>query len=233
MRRVVRFYDNIQPANKKSGYTFDNIVNKWTDYQLQVRKGYIEYLFPLPNDVNTKLSKGLLYKMKKNKNQREKVSTAVLRLMNLYGYTLVMENDSVVVKQVHKLYRESGRTKVGLFNESNYPHITRMLKFLELVNMKYLSSLVFLMLIKAMDKNQDLKKLICSKNVLEDWISTQDYLLDKKYSIIENMCNVKLDDWEKDDNDSDNVKLWETEQMGAFEDDSWKEDAWFGFDELE
>jgi hypothetical protein len=197
MRRVIRFYENIQPANGRIFYLFDDIVNRWTDYRLQVRQNYINWLFPNEFDIDTKLTKGLLYKFRVDEKLRRHVLKATLRIMAFFGYSVNPEKMEIV--QIKPIQRIEENVLVGLYNPTNYPRITRILHFLTEIRMTNLSALFFLMLCNAMKDNPDLKYLITSKNIIGDWIKTQPYLRSKKYIVQEIMTGNQLDDWEKSD----------------------------------
>lgn len=194
MRRVVRFYENIQPANNQ---IFNDIVNKWSDYSLQVRENYINWLFPNEKDTDTKLTKGMLHRFRVNGNLRRRVVKATLRMILFFGYTV--DPVKMEIKQIKPIQRREENVVVGLYNPDNYPRITRILHFLTEIHMTDLSALVFLVLCDAMKTNPDLRHLIDSKNVVRDWIKTQPYLVAKKYIAEEAMTGVEIASWEKSD----------------------------------
>lgn len=194
MRRVVRFYENIQPANDRIFYLFDDIVDRWTDYRLQVRQNYINWLFPSESDTDTKLAKGLIYRFRVNEKLRRQVLRVTLRIMSFFGYSV---GPFPKIIQIKPIMREEEKTVIGLYNPINYPRITRILHFLTEIRMNDLSALFFLMLCKAMKENPDLRHLISSKNVVGDWIKTQPYLQSQKYLAEEGMTGLEIASWEK------------------------------------
>ena len=196
-RKVLRFYEGVQPANDRVLYLFSDIITLWTDYKLQVRQNYINWLFPSETDTDTRLNKGLLYKFRTDKNIRLKVVKATLRMMDFFGYVIVSTNNSFETKQTKPVQREEQNVVIGLYNPENYPRITRILTFLTGIKMELLSSLFFLMLCRAMHDNPDLKHLIMTKNVLQDWIRTQPYLESRKYDAEQALFGEKLEDWER------------------------------------
>lgn len=200
MRRIVRFYQNIQPANNRVFYTRDDILNKWSDYRLQVRKNYIQWLFPLETDTgDIKMTSGLLYKFRTNPLLRRYVIRSVLRFMDFFGFTVKIENGKPVgVTNTKPVYREEDNVIIGLYNPDNFPRITRILQFLNVIHMENMGVLFFLMLCKAMKENPDLKQLINNQvGVLQSWIKTQSYLAEHRYDVEEIFVGQKLEDWEK------------------------------------
>jgi hypothetical protein len=197
MTRVVRFYENIQPANNRIFYLFDDIVTRWSDYRLQVRQNYINWLFPNEADTDTKLTKGILYKFRVNEKLRRQVVKATIRMMAFFGYTV----DPIKMEIIHikPIQRTEENIVVGLYNPDNYPRITRILHFLTEIRMTDLSALFFLMLCEAMKINPDLRHLIHTKNVVQDWVKTQPYLISKKYIAEEAMTGTEIASWEKSD----------------------------------
>lgn len=196
MRRLVRFYDNIQPSVEH--YKIDDILTKWTDYQFQVRENYLQWLFPLPDDTRFKLTAGLRYKFQKEPRLRRQVIRAVIRFMLFLGYTIkVVDGQPVDIIEVKRVHREENNVVIGLYNKDNFPRITRILTFLSEIKMYELGTWFFLMLCQAMQKYPDLKFLIESSMVLQDWMKTQPYLEDKRYEAEEALIGEELESWEK------------------------------------
>jgi hypothetical protein len=201
MRRLIRFYENVQPASEKQTYTWDDrvryswddIVNHWSDYRFQVRQKYIQWLFPLETDKETPLSKGLKYKFRTNQELRRKVKEGVKRYLLFLGFRL---NDDNTVVQEKPLYRDQYGIIVGLYNQTNYKDITRILVFLKEIQMQDLSKIFFNTIIKAVKETPDLKHIVSSANVLKSWIETQDY--EDPYKQEELIIGRQLEDWEKD-----------------------------------
>lgn len=189
MRGVIRFYQGQQDKP----YPYEEIMD-WTDSRLQARKNYINWLFPLENDSETKLNKALLYKFKTNKNLRMKVVRAVLRMMSFFGYEIT-ENFEVV--PVKPLQRTEEGLVIGLHNPENLSKITRILQFLEKADFRDLSALFFLMLCRAMKESPEFKHIVKINLVLQDWIKTQPYLAQNKYVIEEKVFGEEIASWEK------------------------------------
>jgi hypothetical protein len=195
MRRIVRFYEDIQPANNRIFYKRSDILNRWSDYRLQVRKNYINWLFPSKSDPDTKLSSGAVYKFRTNVRLRAQVVKATLRMMSFFGYSVNPETMDVV--KIKPLYREEGNVVIGLYNPDNYPRITRILTFLTEIRMQQLSALFFLMLCKAMKSDPALQEKIKQSLAFQDWVKTQDFLIEQRYIAEEKMFGEELEDWEK------------------------------------
>jgi len=217
MKQIIAFYMNKVPANDRVFYLFDDIVNKWTDYRLQVRQNYINWLFPLETDIDTKLTSNILYQFRKNQNLRLKVSRAVIRMMFFFGYSVDLKTMQPI--RIMNLKREENNVVVGLYNPDNYSKITRILHFLTVIKMPELSALFFLMLCSAMHENPDLQQLVNSKNVVSSWIKTQPYLETQRYPAEEAMVGTTLEDWEKDDKNKEGTEIVEYRRPS----DAWEE----------
>lgn len=191
----MRFYDNVPDQARP---TRKEVLN-YSDYTLQVRDRYLKWLFPLDSDKeDTRLTKGMIYKFK-DKRRKTQVIEAVLRMMSFLGYTLNVENKHIVgVKQIKPLYRDKGDIVIGLYNTNTYPRITRILQFLEKIDMTFLSSLLFLCLCRAMKDDPELSHRIVSNAVVDDWIKTQPYLKDKRVEAEEALISESLESWEKE-----------------------------------
>jgi hypothetical protein len=199
MRKILRFYENVQPANNRIFYLYDDIVNRWSDYRLQVRKNYINWLFPLETDIDTKLTKGLLYKFQTNENLRRKVIHATMRMMSFFGYIVVQEpSGSLNVEQDKPVMRQENNIVVGLYNPNNFSKITRILTFLNKIHMEDMSALFFLILCKGMKQYPDLNYIVKTNNVIQDWLKTQSYInKEKRYQAEETIFGEELESWEK------------------------------------
>jgi hypothetical protein len=189
MRGVVRFYQGQQDKP----YPYEEIIG-WTDSRLQARKNYINWLFPLETDAETKLNKALLYKFKTNRNIRMKVVRATLRMMSFFGYEMTENFDLILVKPIQ---RSEDGVVIGLHNLENLPKITRILEFLTKAEFRDLSALFFLMLCKAMKESPEFKHIVKTSLVLQDWIKTQPYLSQNKYVIEEKVFGEEIASWEK------------------------------------
>ena len=186
MRKILYFYDNKLSMKGRFSNKYSDIVERWSDYMLQTRGSYPVWLFPL--DMN----KMILHKFKNNQYLRLKIIRAVLRIVSLFGFSIT-ENLDVV--QVKPIYREENRVVIGLHNEKNYVLITRMLLFLEKINMRVLSALVFLVLCRAMKEDSALKHKIYSSAMFRKWVGTQSYIEQTKAEEV--FFDVQLEDWEK------------------------------------
>lgn len=196
-RRVIRFYEDIQPANDRVFYMFSDIVFLWTNLRLQRRKNYINWLFPSELDTDTKLTKGLSYKFWTNRNLRRKVVQATLRMMDFLGYKV---NPDLSLTQIHPILRTEEGITIGLCSPENFSKITRILHFLDRCDFPIMSSVFFRMLCQAMKESPEFKHLVETKNVIQEWIDTQPYLIESKetkWKIEENVFGKDLADWEK------------------------------------
>jgi hypothetical protein len=227
MRNLLRFYENKVSANNKFSYLRDDIINLWPDFRFQTRKNYITWFFPLENDINNKLTKGLLYKFRTNQYLRSQVIRIVLRYMSFLGYSIKIENNKPVdVVEIKPIYREENGVIIGLYNKDNYSNITRILQFLQIINMSALGMIFFLMLCRSMKTYPDLKHKINSELVIPRWIKTQPYLVSQKIEAEESLLGEVLESWEREyENTSDN------EEDNKDDRDSWNEklkaEDWF------
>lgn len=190
---LIKFYTNLYAVNNKNDYFLQDMIDKWDDYKLEVQDDFITWIFP-------NLTKKYRSEFKKNPIVRSNVVKATLRMLLLYGF-VIKDN---TIKQVKPLNRqEKGRT-IGLFSVKNYNRITRILKFLVDINMKYLSALFFLIICKAIKNNKNLLRTVIKNKSLKEWMSTQPFL--KKYlsttkfkrkpqenlSILQQQCKKKV-----------------------------------------
>lgn len=157
---IYRFYTGKIPANYKAGYFLKDILN-WSDYQLEVAHDFIQWLFPDEtggmNSKAPKLNDKDLQALKESKEVRKEIVKSTLRMLNFYGFKVfINEEGEISLAQIKPLYRKENGKTVGLFSEHNYLRITRMIKFLRLMDMQYLSSLVMYMCCLALN-DKDLK----------------------------------------------------------------------------
>jgi len=195
MARVIRFYENKEPAVGRMYYSFSDIVNEWDDYRLQVRRNYINWLFPNESDDETKLTAKILYKFRTNLNIRTKVILATLRMMLFFGYSIDLK--TMMPVPVRELRREMNGIIVGFYNPENYARITRILHFLTSIKMPEMSAMFFCMICMALRGAPDLQALVSQNNVVSDWIRTQPYLIEDRYTAEESLLGTTLQDWEK------------------------------------
>lgn len=189
MRRILGFYES---KNQQHNYTFNEIVNTWSDYKLQVNNNYINWLFPMKDDIETKLTVGLLYKFKTNPVLRNKVIKATRRIMLFFGY----EINKFDVVEIKPIFREENHVVIGFYNPDNFPKITRILNFLSIIDMQAMCSLFFLMICKAM-KDPKFNYLVKEKNILQEWLKTQTYLTKDQINNAETkLFGEELADWE-------------------------------------
>ncbi len=174
MSQLIKFYRDEYPVNDSY---FSDIVYNWNDYNFETDTNWISWLFPSYsrskyNPDNPVLTDKVVNIFKCDKNIRINVFRATLRLLLFFGF--ILENNNV--KQVSPLKRNENGQNIGLYSIHNYTHITRIMKFLELINMTYLSSIFFLAMIRAITIDHELKKLVLSQNSLYHWMNTQLYL---------------------------------------------------------
>lgn len=200
MRRFQRFYKDQQTASDKKPLKINEIL-QWSDYRLQTRTDYIQWLYPLPTDSRqTKLTNNLRNGFQRSKELRTQVIKVTLRMMSLFGYTV--DTDTMNVKEIKPIFRQEETTVIGLYNPDNYPRLTRMMEFLTIIEMPHMSELLFLMTCRSMQDYPDLKVLMHDKFVIQDWIKTQPYLIKGRYKAEAKLFDEELEDWEKQSLDS-------------------------------
>lgn len=173
---IIKFYLNILSANNKNNYYFSDIVS-WDDYNLETKDDYICWLFPQQNEKyfeDNIFNEIDIKEFNDNIAIRTNIVKATQRMMLFYGFAIKDGN----VKEVLPLNRREKGMTIGLFSSRNYDRITRILKFLVLVNMEELSALFLLALCNAISTNPKLKKKIEENNYLEKWVQTQPFLQD-------------------------------------------------------
>lgn len=167
---LIDFYNGIALANRKQGYLYDDIVFKWDDKKLDSEQDYIQFLFPLKTKSKNKNAPLLkpqdIKKFKKDPQLRKKVILATIRMLNLYGYD---ENIEPI----------ESKKQLGLYSEHNYPRITRIMKFLHLIDLPLASMYFFIAICDALNRDKNLVKKVIKNGSLSDWIDTQPFL--KKY----------------------------------------------------
>lgn len=178
MNNLIKFYTNTYPANNKKDYFFNDIVNKWDDYKLEIEHDYIQWLFPdNTGGVNPKaprLSSKDIKEFKTNTELRSNVVKATIRMLFFYGFVLDKKEIVLEVKPLNR--REKGKT-IGLFSPHNYKRLTRIMDFLVIINMEFLSAVIFLALCKSIKSNNMLLKKVLENKSLKRWMITQNILV--------------------------------------------------------
>lgn len=178
MNDIIEFYYNRKNANNKPNYNINTIL-EWDDYKLEKEHDWIQWVFPLPVKSKYNPKAPLLNYFDINVFKTDKilvkiVETAFLRILNFYGFTI--DPKTMLPKQYKPLYRKKNGRVIGLYSTHNYLRITRILKFLNLIGMKYLSMLFFLAMCLALKSDPKLHKKVVDSGALIYWINTQEYL---------------------------------------------------------
>ena len=175
MSSIIQFYQNKIKANDKEGYYIKDIL-KWSDYKLEIEHDFIQWLFPDKTGGVTrtpKLTNNDIEIFKTDQKIRRKVIRATARMLLFYGFIFVKNG----VKQVKKLDRKENGIYVGLYSEHNYKRISRMMFFLNRIDMRLASSLMMLAMCFSMQKDRVLQYKISNSGSLKHWFSTQNYLV--------------------------------------------------------
>ena len=168
--KIIKFYNNNYPANNKKNYYLNDILTGWSDLQLETAHDFIQWLFPDEKGGQNSNSEKLTVKdveiFKTDREIRKNVINSTFRMMNFYGYKIdVIDGmQKICIKRIKELKRKEGRTVIGLYSSHNYLRLTRMMIFLNKINMKILSSCIFMALNMAMDEDKKLMAEICKKN---------------------------------------------------------------------
>lgn len=161
MSKIILFYKN-------SEHLLQDIIYKWDDIKLE-KDDYLEGLFPdiiKPEELEIFI---------KDKRIRNNIVSLTLRMLKLYGFTITR---SFQIEQIKDIKHDN---LVGLYSEKNYSIITRILNFLNDVQMPLLSALFFLAICRSLKNDSKLLyKVLKYKNIkygaLTSWMKTQKYL---------------------------------------------------------
>jgi hypothetical protein len=238
MNNLIQFYNNRYPANNKKNYFFDDIVKKWDDYKLEVKHDFIQWLFPNETGgVNSKaprLTKKDIQQFRTDAVLRSNVVEATLRMLLFYSFVM---DGTTGVKQIKPLNRRDRGRTVGLFAVHNYRRLTRIMDFLVLIKMEYLSAMFFLALCQAIKSNDMLLKKVLKNKSLKKWMSTQNYLVSSVNSYNVGRLSASMDnesdgeDWDINFTDgTSDEEEWEDVPSGLLydsgESDGGDEEEW-------
>ena len=131
---IIEFYTNTNTI----GYTLDQILG-WNDANLEKKHDYIQILFPLTEKSNYNKNAPILTEkdisqFRTNKLIRSNVKKALERMLTFYGFS-----------KPKLYYVWDGKKDQWLTKQNhNFLRLTRIMKFLQLINMKYESIRIFL-----------------------------------------------------------------------------------------
>ena len=191
---MIHFYTN-EPNS--SGTTLDSILD-WSDYKFQSDTTYVNWLFPSTTSVNkeNKLTSGAVYRFRTYKELRIGVKNAVLHFISFLGYSFVYDTMNVV--EIKPLYREENGMVVGLYDPRTFEKISKAFTFLETIRMDNLSTVLFLVVCRAMKTDPEIKALVNTHSVLQEWIKTQPYLVERdRHKMEEALIDAELESWER------------------------------------
>lgn len=173
---LIEFYKGKGRANGR-GPRFNDVL-KYSDYELERTHDFIQWLFPdRTGGVNRRaprLTDSEVAMFRKSKKLRKRVVRATLRMLHFYGYIVVPEE--MTVKKFRPIKRKEKGRWIGLYSVHNYKRITRMMIFLNRINMQMLSSLVFLSMCHAMHDDLEFRQRVKQSGTLPFWMKTQPYL---------------------------------------------------------
>jgi len=161
---ILAFYKNGEIVN---GYSLDQILNM-TNKQLEDAHDYIQSLFPLYRSGVAKsflLDADSLELFKTDDTVRYNVFKAYKRMLDFYGYDIGYSNGRLNIKRNREL-----DDNMGLTSKHNYLRISRMLKFLMLINMKILAFTFLLGICEDLSYNKELLEKVRKKGSLNMWV---------------------------------------------------------------
>ena len=166
--KIIQFYKgNIKSI---SGYFFDDIL-KFSDLQLETKHDFIQSLFPLFEKGMADsylLNKKAIKIFKENKKLKIKVLSSLLLMINFYGYEFIYkEKTPIDIKRIKPIKRILNNTIIGLYSSNNYLRITRIIKFLKLIDLDYYALLFMIGICK--DLKSDKKFYKKAKNSIKFW----------------------------------------------------------------
>lgn len=147
----------------------DNIVNKWSDIDLQRNIDIVSYVYPYSQELESKE----ILDFKNDINVRRSIVKVTMRIISFFGYRI---EGKYTVEQIKPIMRVEDGVVFGLCNIENLPKIRRILTFFDKNNMPILSALLFLVICNALKKSPEFKKIVLASNVLPIWLKTQKYL---------------------------------------------------------
>ena len=165
---ILAFYKNGEIVN---GYSLDQILNM-TNKQLEDAHDFIQSLFPLYRSGVAKsflLDTDSLELFKTDDTVRYNVFKAYKRMLDFYGYDIGYSKRADGGKLNIKRNRELD-DNMGLTSEHNYLRISRMLKFLMLINMKILAFTFLLGICEDLSYNKELLEKVRKKGSLNMWV---------------------------------------------------------------
>lgn len=163
-KEIISFYKN---GENKNSYSLEQIL-KMTNEQLEIYHDFIQTLFPLYRSGVAEsflLDADSLELFKTDDTVRYNVFRAYKRMLDFYGYDIGYLNEQLYIKRNREL-----DNNMGLTSEHNYLRISRMLKFLMLINMKILAFTFLLGICEDLSYNDELLEKIKNKGSLNMWI---------------------------------------------------------------
>ena len=170
MSKIIQFYTNLFQVD---GYYLDDII-KWDDYNIESMPDFIQWLFPNIKDLDINLSRKSIHQFKTDVSIRDNVIQVVIRMLLFYGFVLDKEE---IIKQIKPIYRRDKGETVGLLSKRNYNRITRIMDFLNIIEMQYLSAIFFLLICTSMKTSKIFSKQVLKNEYLKHWMSTQSFLV--------------------------------------------------------
>lgn len=165
-------YENIDfykgNIKSKSGYYIDEIW-KFTDLELETKHDFIQSLFPLKEKgmASSYLLTDEEIKKFKSINLKRKVLKSFLRMANFYGYEFSNQKNRLI--RTKPIKRQINNVLVGLYSQHNFLRITRIIKFLTLIDMKFYALIFLLAICRDINSNPDLKVMVERSGSIKFW----------------------------------------------------------------
>lgn len=152
-------------TNKIKNYdkvTLDNIL-RYNNKQLEDKHNFIQYLFPLEtkSKYNPKapvITDRFIKEAKKNKEIKSNIVRSFARMMNFYGFNIIKDSEGI-----HLEIDPKGDFQWMTRGNHNYMRISRMLTFLQMIDMHLLAYMFFDILCELYPKGK------IEKSTFEVW----------------------------------------------------------------
>ena len=179
MSDIIKFY---RGDKTDQGYTLDYLVNL-EDADLEKLHDYIQWLFPDKSGGVTgipKLTDEDIAIFLTDEEIRRNVVKVYLRMMLFFGFYISDQG-------IKKLKRDRN---TGLYLPHNYNRISRMLNFLNVIDMNRLSTILLYCICIVMKEDKDIKKLIKLSDSKKFWKESYSHMYMFPLQYKNNSCYI-------------------------------------------
>lgn len=156
----------------KSGYYIDQMW-KFNDFELETKHDFIQSLFPLKEQGMADsylLTDEEIYKFKNNLQLKKRVLKSFTLMMNFYGYSFDSKiNNKTRLIRTKPIKRTINNYTIGLYSPHNFRRITRIIKFLKMIDLKFYAMIFLLALCRDLNVNSDLKLMVERSGSMKFW----------------------------------------------------------------